>query len=437
MPSEKRANRLAPNFSGPSRPRSASHPCRVMPGRSPCRVGIDGDGCFACSARCGAEQAGHYIWRCLTGSRERRARGWWLGIDRAGSSLTLGSWSQVVVVAVDNRWLSTVFCRARGRAREAVGIAGGVVGFALGLGERPQRAVQPGRVVETEAPWLIVGESGLTSGPGFRAPASGLRGRQSPRSWSRSAVPHRPGRPRHPGRMARARQPDRARDLRARLEVARRLDGHDRRLRQVGPRARPAGSHLHGQLTRRATRDQGTGRGPPRALKRAAPRWRDRRRQAVQARPLGAVAQPRRSHRPASRHARRDPDRRREGRACLGDEGDGARDLRPRPHPAAVAELIDRLLSRLSRCRLKTFIRLGRTIRKHREGILAARRIKLSNARAEAQNNKVKLIVRRAYGFHSANAALALVHPTCGPITLTLPHGKRSRSFTYDHPRTA
>jgi transposase len=89
---------------------------------------------------------------------------------------------------------------------------------------------------------------------------------------------------------------------------------------------------------------------------------------------------------------------------------------------AAVAQLIDRLLARLSRCRQRPFIRLGQTIRKHREGILAARRLKLSNARAEALNNKVKLIVRRAYGFHSANAALALVHLTCGPITLTLPH---------------
>jgi transposase len=88
----------------------------------------------------------------------------------------------------------------------------------------------------------------------------------------------------------------------------------------------------------------------------------------------------------------------------------------------AVGELIDRLLARLSRCRLKPFIRLGKTIRKHREGILAARRLKLSNARAEALNNKVKLIVRRAYGFHSAQAALALVHLTCGPVTLTLPH---------------
>ena len=92
----------------------------------------------------------------------------------------------------------------------------------------------------------------------------------------------------------------------------------------------------------------------------------------------------------------------------------------------AVSDLLDRLLSRLSRCRLQPFIRLGRTIRKHREGILAARRMKLSNARAESLNNRVKLIVRRAYGFHSARAALALIHLACGPVTLTLPH---ERSF--------
>lgn len=90
-----------------------------------------------------------------------------------------------------------------------------------------------------------------------------------------------------------------------------------------------------------------------------------------------------------------------------------------------VAELIQRLLSRLSRSRLKPFVRLGRTIRKHRQGILAARRLKLSNARAEALNNKVKLIVRRAYGFHSARAALALIHLACGPFALALPHEQK------------
>jgi transposase len=55
-------------------------------------------------------------------------------------------------------------------------------------------------------------------------------------------------------------------------------------------------------------------------------------------------------------------------------------------------------------------------------GILAAIRRGLSNARVEALNNRVRLIIRRAYGFHSAQAALALVLLGCGPITLRLPH---------------
>lgn len=89
---------------------------------------------------------------------------------------------------------------------------------------------------------------------------------------------------------------------------------------------------------------------------------------------------------------------------------------------ADVDTLLHRLLSRLARSRLPPFVRLGRTIRKHRTGILAAIRLGLNNARHEALNNKVRLITRRAYGFHTANAALALVYLTCGPITLHPPH---------------
>ncbi|MDQ2897494.1 MAG: transposase, partial [Actinomycetota bacterium] len=67
-----------------------------------------------------------------------------------------------------------------------------------------------------------------------------------------------------------------------------------------------------------------------------------------------------------------------------------------------VEVLIDRLLSRLARSRLDPFIRLGKTIRKHRDGILAAIRLGINQGRTEALNNKVRLITRRAYGFHSA-----------------------------------
>lgn len=87
-----------------------------------------------------------------------------------------------------------------------------------------------------------------------------------------------------------------------------------------------------------------------------------------------------------------------------------------------VSELLTRFCSRASRSRMPAFVRLAKTIRKHRQGILAAVRLGITNARAEALNNKVRLITRRAYGFHSADAALALVMLTCGPITLQPPH---------------
>jgi len=84
--------------------------------------------------------------------------------------------------------------------------------------------------------------------------------------------------------------------------------------------------------------------------------------------------------------------------------------------------LLDRWCSKATRSRLPPFVRVSKTIRKHREGILAAIELGVNNARAEGLNNHVRLITRRAYGFHSAHAALALVMLSCGPITLRLPH---------------
>jgi transposase len=87
-----------------------------------------------------------------------------------------------------------------------------------------------------------------------------------------------------------------------------------------------------------------------------------------------------------------------------------------------ITVLIDRFISKATRSRLKSFVRLAQTIRRHRDGILHAIRLGINQGRTEALNNKVRLITRRAYGFHSAQAALALIMLTCGPITLTPPH---------------
>jgi transposase len=89
---------------------------------------------------------------------------------------------------------------------------------------------------------------------------------------------------------------------------------------------------------------------------------------------------------------------------------------------AAVSELLDRWCARAQRSRIPEFIKAGRTIRKHRAGIDAAIDRGLSNGRHEGLNTKVRLLIRNAYGFHSAQAALALVLLACGPVTLELPY---------------
>ncbi len=87
-----------------------------------------------------------------------------------------------------------------------------------------------------------------------------------------------------------------------------------------------------------------------------------------------------------------------------------------------VGELLDRWCSRAQRSRIPEFVKAARTIRKHRGGIDAAIDRGLSNGRHEGLNTKVRLLIRRAYGFHSAQAALALVLLACGPVTLELPY---------------
>jgi transposase len=77
--------------------------------------------------------------------------------------------------------------------------------------------------------------------------------------------------------------------------------------------------------------------------------------------------------------------------------------------PTAAAERrLDRWLIWARRCRLASFVKLARTIREQRDGILAAIHHGLSNARIEQINTQIRLIARRAFGFHSPQALVAL-----------------------------
>lgn len=87
-----------------------------------------------------------------------------------------------------------------------------------------------------------------------------------------------------------------------------------------------------------------------------------------------------------------------------------------------VTDMLGKWCSWAQRCRIPQFVKVGRTIKKHLDGIQAAVERGLANGRHEGLNNKVRLIIRRAYGFHNAENALAMIMLVCGPITLELPY---------------
>ena len=73
-------------------------------------------------------------------------------------------------------------------------------------------------------------------------------------------------------------------------------------------------------------------------------------------------------------------------------------------------------LSWASRSRLAPFVKLARTVRKYREGILEYVRDRLNNGRVEGLNGKIRTITRRAYGFHSATSLISMIFLCCGGI---------------------
>ncbi len=90
------------------------------------------------------------------------------------------------------------------------------------------------------------------------------------------------------------------------------------------------------------------------------------------------------------------------------------------PTREAIA-LLEQWLSWARRCRLRPFVKLARTITEQREGIVAAIRHGLSNARVEAINTQIRLIARRAFGFHSPEALIALAMLSLGGLCPDLP----------------
>ena len=81
--------------------------------------------------------------------------------------------------------------------------------------------------------------------------------------------------------------------------------------------------------------------------------------------------------------------------------------------------LLDAWLAWARRSRLAPFVKLARTITEQRPGIEAAVRHGLSNARVEQVNTQLRLITRRAFGFHSHTPRS---HSRCSPSAASAHH---------------
>lgn len=89
--------------------------------------------------------------------------------------------------------------------------------------------------------------------------------------------------------------------------------------------------------------------------------------------------------------------------------------------PNVAKTALDEWRSWASRSRLKPFVKLAGTIKRHAHGIIAYVRTGLSNGPLEGLNNKTRMITRRAYGFHRVDALIAMIFLCCGGITLAPP----------------
>ena len=92
-----------------------------------------------------------------------------------------------------------------------------------------------------------------------------------------------------------------------------------------------------------------------------------------------------------------------------------------RDGPDAGVDALDKWLSWAARCRIPVFVELGRKIRRHRPQIEAAIREDLSNALIESTNTKIRVLTRVAFGFHSAEAVIALAMLSLGGYRPDLP----------------
>lgn len=84
-------------------------------------------------------------------------------------------------------------------------------------------------------------------------------------------------------------------------------------------------------------------------------------------------------------------------------------------------EALKVFISRATHSRIEAFKNVAHKIKRHMEGILNTIGSKISNARCEGFNSKIKLLVRKARGFKNLDNLIDLIYLSCGNLSLILP----------------
>jgi len=86
-------------------------------------------------------------------------------------------------------------------------------------------------------------------------------------------------------------------------------------------------------------------------------------------------------------------------------------------------QALEELLGRLARSRLRPFVRLGRTLRKHKDQVLASIRYRLTNGPIEGANRKIRGLLYRAFGYRVLHNLVASIYLNCSGFDVPNPLG--------------
>src|SRR5690606_501434 len=90
--------------------------------------------------------------------------------------------------------------------------------------------------------------------------------------------------------------------------------------------------------------------------------------------------------------------------------------------PSAARTMLHAWCNATVRSRVAPFVRAARTIRKHIDGIVAYVETGLNNGRVEGLNGKIRVLTRRAFGFHDVWSLLSMITLCCSGLQLTPRH---------------